>query len=556
MKRRTTKWASVMLAAALVTVTGCSKNQAAEPGEASGSSTEPVTLSVFSADPNPAWNNMQDEVGKKLTEKTGVTLKMEFPVGSSDQKIPLMVSSGEYPDMILPKGDPGKLVAADALVDLTDLIEQHAPNLKKVYGKYMKRLRWSTEDPSIYILPISPVDQEYFDAGGGFELQHAVVKELGYPKIRTVQDYENAIKTYKEKHPTIDGKPTIGLSLNADDWHIMISVTNPAFLTTGAPDDGEYYIDPKTYEAKFHYFRPEEKEYFRWLNHMNDIGLIDPESFVQKYDQYKAKIASGRVLGLIDQDWDYQEAQNALRKEGKFERTYGHYPVTLNESFKDHSFQDTGYLAGYGIGITKSAKDPVRAIKFLDYLASDEGQVLINWGIEGMHYKVENGKRVIPPDVLDKKVNDANNFNKASGIGSYYISGRYGDGVKDSTGNTYTTTTVEQKIASYSEADKETLKAYGATTWKDLFPKKEEFPVKPWGAAWSIPVEPDSNVNVTYNKAKTIVWKRIPEAILAKPEQFDAIYDGMLQELDKVGVKKMEQEYTELVKERAKLFNE
>ncbi|AEI39012.1 ABC transporter substrate-binding protein [Paenibacillus mucilaginosus] len=556
MMRRSTKWVSVMLAAALVTVTGCSKEPAAEPGQASGSGTDPITMSVFSADPNPAWNNMQDEVGKKLTEKTGVTLKMEFPVGSSDQKIPLMVSSGEYPDMILPKGDPGKLVAADALLDLTDLIEQHGPNLKKVYGKYMKRLRWSTEDPSIYILPISPVDQEYFDAGGGFELQHAVVKELGYPKIRTVKDFENAIKAYKDKYPTIDGKPTIGLSLNADDWHIMISVTNPAFLTTGAPDDGEYYIDPKTYEAKFHYFRPEEKEYFRWLNHMNNIGLIDPESFVQKYDQYKAKIASGRVLGLIDQDWDYQEAQNVLRKEGKFERTYGHYPVTLNESFKDHSFQDTGYLAGYGIGITKSAKDPVRAIKFLDYLASDEGQVLINWGIEGVHYKVENGMRVIPPDVLDKKVNDANNFAKTSGIGQYYISARYGDGVKDPTGSTYTTTTVEQKIASYSEADKETLKAYGATTWKDLFPKKEEFPVKPWGAAWSIPVEPDSNVNVTYNKAKTIVWKRIPEAILAKPEQFDAIYDGMLQELDKVGVKKMEQEYTELVKERVKLFNE
>ncbi|MCZ8524007.1 MULTISPECIES: ABC transporter substrate-binding protein [Paenibacillus] len=556
MKKRSAKWLSVMVAAALVTVTGCAKEPAAGPGQASGSGTEPMTLSVYSADPNPTWNNMQDEVGKKLTEKTGVTLKMEFPVGSADQKIPLMVSSGDYPDMILPKGDPGKLVAADALVDLTDLIEQHAPNLKKVYGKYMKRLRWSTEDPSIYILPISAVDQEYFDAGGGFELQHAVVKELGYPKIRTVQDYENAIKAYKEKYPTIDGKPTIGLSLNADDWHIMISVTNPAFLTTGAPDDGEYYIDPKTYEAKFHYFRPEEKEYFRWLNHMNSVGLIDPESFVQKYDQYKAKIASGRVLGLIDQDWDYQEAQNALRKEGKFDRTYGHYPVTLNESFKDHSFQDTGYLAGYGIGITKSAKDPVRAIKFLDYLASDEGQVLINWGIEGVHYKVENGKRVIPPDVLDKKVNDGNNFSKSTGIGQYFITGRYGDGVKDPSGNTYTTTTVEQKIASYSDADKETLKAYGATTWKDLFPKKEEFPVKPWGAAWSIPVEPDSDVNVIYNKAKTVVWKRVPEAILAKPEQFDAVYDGMLQELEKLNIKKMEEEYTKLVKERVKLFNE
>ncbi|PAE14500.1 hypothetical protein CHH91_19140, partial [Virgibacillus sp. 7505] len=76
------------------------------------------------------------------------------------------------------------------------------------------------------------------------------------------------------ENPTIDGQPTLGLSLLADDWRIMISTTNPAFYATGAPDDGEFYIDPDTYEATMHYRRAEEKEYFRWLNHMNDSGLL------------------------------------------------------------------------------------------------------------------------------------------------------------------------------------------------------------------------------------------------------------------------------------------
>ena len=35
---------------------------------------------------------------------------------------------------------------------------------------------------------------------------------------------------------------------------------------------------------------------------MNAEGLLDPESFVQQEDQYKAKISSGRVLGMIDAD--------------------------------------------------------------------------------------------------------------------------------------------------------------------------------------------------------------------------------------------------------------
>ena len=76
-------------------------------------------------------------------------------------------------------------------------------------------------------------------------------------------------------------------------------------------------------------------------------------------------------------------------------------------------------MSGYGVGITTNAKDPVRAIKFLDYLASEEGQVLTNWGIEGKQYNVVDGKRIIPQDVNNKKINDAANFQKETGIGLY-----------------------------------------------------------------------------------------------------------------------------------------
>jgi putative aldouronate transport system substrate-binding protein len=96
------------------------------------------------------------------------------------------------------------------------------------------------------------------------------------------------------------------LSLLADDWRYLITVTNPAVFATGGPDDGEWYIDSTTKKAVLHHTRPEEKEYFRWLNHMYHSGLLDKESFVQKYDQYQAKISSGRVVGLIDAKWEYQ----------------------------------------------------------------------------------------------------------------------------------------------------------------------------------------------------------------------------------------------------------
>jgi putative aldouronate transport system substrate-binding protein len=569
MTRKTSKLSAVLLSVTMLAglLAGCgssSKDNTKEPAantgnkqETAAEDTSPIKFTFFSEDPSPNWNKMQDDVGKAITAKTGVTLDAEFAVGDPSQKVALIATSGQYPDLISAKGDISKMVDAGAMLDLTDLIDKYAPHIKKMMGDQMNRLRYSNDDKAIYVIPsYAAVGQTSFNAGGGFELQHAVVKELGYPKIRTVQDFENAIKAYKEKHPTIDGKPTIGLTLNADDWHMYISVTNPAFLTTGAPDDGEYYIDPKTYKVTYHFRRPEEKEYFRWLNHMNAIGLLDPESFVQKYDQYKAKIATGRVLGLIDQDWDYGDGEKALKAAGKFDRGYGHYPVTLTEEYKDHSFQPTGFMGGWGVGITKSAKDPVRAIKFLDFLASDEGQVLTNWGIEGKHYNVENGKRVIPQDVNNRKINDATNFTKESGIGLYsLLSAHYGDGVKDPSGNYYTTNFPEQIVAGFNDVEKETLKAYGATTWKDLFPKEDEFPVKPWGAAWNISVPGDSEVTVLAAKMKDITWKRIPEAILTKPENFDAVWDAYMKELDKAGVAKLETGYEQFVKDRVELWS-
>ncbi|ANY68214.1 ABC transporter substrate-binding protein [Paenibacillus sp. BIHB 4019] len=563
------KWLSLTLSAALLVglLAGCSGNNKegntgnnVNTGNIEGESLDSITFSLYSADESPNWQKMQDAVGKEITKATGVTLDGEFAVGDSSQKISLIAASGEYPDMINPKGELSKLVEAGAMLDLTDLIEKHAPNIKKMFGDEMKRLRYSNEDKAIYVIPTySAAGGGPFETDGGFKLQHRVVKELGYPKIETVQDFENAIKAYLEKHPTDEnGNPNIGLTLNADDWRILISVTNPAFWATGAPDDGEYNINIETQEVIYHYRRPEEKEYFRWLNHMYLEGLLDSNSFVQKYDQYKAKIASGRVLGLIDQVWDYADAENALKAEGKLEYGYGRYPVALSDKYKDGSLWPTGFMAGWGIGITVDNPDPVRAIKFLDYLASEEGQILLNWGVEGQHYNVENGKRVIPTVVNDKKKNDPTGFQKESGIGFYtYLGARYGDGVLDSTGNYYTTNFPDQIIASQNEAEKETLAAYGVKTWLELFPQPKEFPVRPWGAAWNITVPADSETNVLQERMmRDITWKRIPQAIMAKEGEFDAIWDTYQKDLIDAGVEKMETGYEALVKERVSLWND
>ncbi|MBD3922298.1 extracellular solute-binding protein [Paenibacillus sp. PR3] len=556
---------SLLALSVVVALTGCSSNKGssttegthAEEGSTSGTSLKPITLTYFSEDSSTNWNNMKDEVGKVIAEKTGVTLDAEFAVGDPVQKISLIAATGNYPDLIAAKADVGKLVDAGAILDLTDLIDKHAPNIKKMLGDKLVRTKYSLDDQAIYAIPTwSSVDEKKFKTDGGFELQHRVVKEAGYPEIRTVKDYEKVIQDYIAKHPTDEnGNKNIGLSLNADDWH-MYQVTNSGFQTTGGPDDGEYYIDQETHQATYHFRRPEEKEYFRWLNHMNDIGLLDPESFVQKTDQFKAKVASGRVLGLADPEWDYGDGQNALKAAGKFDQTYGHYPVTMSKDYKDTNFWPAGFDGGYGISISSKTKDPVRAIQFLDYLASEEGQILVNWGIEGKHYTYENGKRTIIPEVQQRMDKDGAAFQKESGIGLYWnMMVHYGDGIKDSTGNFFTRNYPEMLTATYNEAEKETLKGYGIDHWKDLFPSEEEFQPRAYGAAYTMSLPNDDPAVILGAKMKDITWKRIPQAVMSKPEQFDAIWDAYMADLEKAGVEEMEASYTKHIQDRIKLWS-
>jgi putative aldouronate transport system substrate-binding protein len=561
-KKKARALAAGVLASTLLVAAGCSGNgggngengEGNAPGNEAGG-VKPFTATVYSASTNGSWDEMQSRIGKQITEKTGATLKIEFPVGSATaQKIPLMISSGEYPDMIIPEKDMGKLVDAGAMIDLRPLIDEYGPNIKKVYGDYMNRLVWSKDDDAIYFLPYAGVGGEQLEANGGFQIQHRVLKELGYPELKTIEDYENAIRTYLDQNPTTDGQPTIGMTLNAGEWQIKLSTTNPAFSVTGGSDDGEFQIDDDTHEAVYHYMRPQEKEYFRWLNHLFNTGILDKDSFTQKYDQYKSKVSTGRVLGIIDQVWDYYDAEQVLKKEGKFDQTYARFPVTMDASIKRKDTQSTGYLAGYGIGITTSSKHPEELIKMLDYMASDEGQVLRNWGIEDVDYKVESGARVIPQEIQDKKSNDASNYAKESGIGNYNFAPMYGDGVLDPSGSPYTTNFKSQIIAAYSDADRETLSHYGAERYLDLWPQADEFPVKAWGAAWNIPKETGSEVDVLAKKADEIMKKRIPEAIMAKPEQFDAIWDNFMKDLDKMGIQKVNEHMTQLVKDRVELW--
>ena len=559
MKKR--KLLSLVMAITLTATTfvGCGKKSGESSSDTpilDGMDKTPITLTFFNCDLTEDWD-FTDEVAKKITELTGVTLEITHPVAGDTQAIPLMIASGEYPDLIFAKGDTAKLIDAGAIIKLDDMIEEKGENLKALYGDQLDRLRASSDDPSIYTVGTYGVSVKVFEPGGTLQIQHDVLKELGYPEIKTIYDYEEAIKSYIEANPTTeDGQQRIGLSLMASDWRWLITTGNIASAAIGIPDDGQFKVDDETGETTYKFTIPEIKEYFQWLNHMNDIGLLDPESFTQKEDTYKAKISSGRVIGLSDAAWDYSDAETTLKAEGKVGSTYARLPVTVSEEYVDQSLKDYGFGGGWGIAISESCENKERAFEFLDWMASDEAQVLLNWGIEGEHYTVnEDGKREVLPEIQEQKNTDPD-FSKKTGIGAYiYPFPQRGVGAIDSTGNSYTTTTLENVIANYNEAQKETLAGYGISNFTELFTSDEELGISKHGQVWQYTIPSDSDIAIIQQKCDDYIQQAVTQAILGKPENFDKAWDEIQKTLKSYGVDKLNEEMTKLTKERLELWN-
>lgn len=541
----------IMTGSLLMGLYGCSAAESTvavdtQQQENTQESLDPVTFTFYSADGlEDTWT---DPVAQTITEKTGVTLKMDYPADSNDSRIELMVATGEYPDFVFAKGSVSALIRNDALIDMSDLIDEYGPNIKKLYGDEYENLRYSSEDPSIYQLCSDKVQEETLETSGTAQLQWAVLQENQYRVPYTLEEYTQMIRDYMEKYPMINGKPTIGISIVCSDWHWYTMLSNPSGYMNGSADNGQWIVDDEKQEVYYKHAADGQKEYFKWLNEMYNEGILDPEFATQTHEDFVLKVAEGRVLGLLDEEWDYTSAEISLRADGQEEHTYAGLPVTIDRSVKCPSLKQQNLAVGWGIGITKSCKDPVRAVRFLDWLCSDEAQILLNWGIEGVdYYYDENGKRCITEEDLEASRKDTN-YSERTGVGfRVYPYPSYGNQSVDSTGNSYSKSSREMVKEGYDEMEKEALKAWNVDMLTDIFPQKEEFSKDAYSPLWAMTL-PDELEEMLV-ALDNVSWKGLIECVVSPADDFDAKWDELQQNLKDAGLEKADREMTALLRD-------
>lgn len=518
---------------------------------------DPITFTAYTTHNLtnvPAWGD--DPVSAIILEKTGVTLEIEYTIDNSAEKLGLMLSAGDYPDLLLSINNDtvAQYAESNALVVLDDFIEQYGENVKEVFGEKLGAMR-SENDGNIY-----GFNREYGQIGAdslvNMQVQIALLEEFGYPQINYLSELTDLIEQYIAMYPQIEGQDTIGLMSPASGWVFNICFNNAALRASGYQDDGNYFIDPETLEASLGITTDSAKKYLQWVNDLYRKGLFDLESFNLDMATANEKLASGRILAISAPTWFTGQGETALRNAGMEDRGYAKIPLFIDQEAKAksrlHFFDPYGSWKSV---ITTNCADPERAFRFFDTMWSEEMQILCNWGVEGTNYTLDaDGKRVMNTiDLTEYTSNEFYRQNTGVMLYNYWTCGAY---VADSTGQYINPFQIPENVrAGYTDKELEALAAYdsNAVIWRDLSPD----PIaSAWGYAWKLTLPTDSDGAIAEVKVEQeIRAAAVYELVTAASEEaFESAWAAFVKACDDAGIAAREAEITEAIKTRMELW--
>ncbi|MCQ2597285.1 MAG: hypothetical protein MJ181_05495 [Treponema sp.] len=507
---------------------------------------------------------------KWIEENFGVTFNWDILVGDKDQKIGVLIASGDLPDMV--EVDSEKFQGAGCLIDLKPLVEKYGPNLMKHYAPAWKKMidQDSEKDASgkivkehIYSLPnygvINGADQNASYNQNGFWIQKRVLKEFGYPEVKTVDQYFDLIEKYLAKHPETDGAKTIGFNIITADWEAF-NLWNPPNFLAGYPNDGNGHVTKEggKYVYTDNFADANAERWFKLANGYFQRGLIDPASFTDNRDQYYAKIAQGRVLGMFIQGWQFMyDAENTIKASGNYDRTYVALPVVFDETIKPHYRDLTlpNLQRGYGITTKCGEKKAIEIIKFLDEILEEKNQKRLYWGVEGEDYMIDadgsvTGQKGAPYYTAEQRDRTSDNNYTLKNKAQLFteeapkIEGSFSDGYPNSIANT------KYEIAQFMKPiDIELLDAYKVNSYAALVDANPPQNAG-WYPMWQCNPSPENDglehdAAVAMTGFETLQRKYLPMMIMGKPADFDKTwkeYTAQMKPLTEVYNKFMQQQ--------------
>jgi len=436
---------------------------------------EIVDFTMFIGMPGSEIND-GNEIQEIIAKKTGVRVKETWLTGqTTEEAVGTILASGDLPDFIN-GGDASKqLYEADVLVPWDDYIEKY-PNIKEFFSD----AEWDMfrmDDGKIYWAnPFTNSYGENRETGHNdeaFWVQCRVLEWAGYPKIETLDEYFDVLEKFYAENPTFEGNPVIPYTILCEDWRYFCLENAPEFLD-GYPNDGSVIVDVDNMKIVDYNTTPTAKMYFNKLNEEYNKGMIDKEFATQTYDEYIAKLSTGCVLGMCDQNWDFNYTiQDVFKQQGLDEKGCNYVPLGLvaEKGMENqwHAYGDTLNNSS-GLAVTTSCSDPDKAFQFISDLLEQDIHDLRYWGVEGVDYLVDDdGMYYRTPEMRTKAADTAYQASHLC-VYSYFL--QWLGTSKDGKNAMQPQQQTSEFFAGLAEPLRKTFEAYGAENYPDMIGSK------------------------------------------------------------------------------------
>lgn len=375
--RKSFKQTAALAAAALMLGTGMN-TQAVKAEE------DKPTLTVWAYWTNSdLYSDQGDwEYWQAIEEACNVNLEFLDSSGGKDA-LSLLAGTDDLPDIIIDydgtfPGGVQKMLMDGSIISLNELMDNGSlPNFKAYLESDpdVDKLCKNNEGEYAWVPMIRTPDSPLVFNGN--MIRQDWLDELGLEMPTTLDEMEQVLLAFKDQKGCDAGFSFIygNYSLIVNSFGIMEGM----------------YVDA---DNKVH-FGAIEDEYLDFLTLFNDWmnkGIIDPDGFTQDADSFFAKVASGRT-GLV---WGY--TGGTLGKIQTMEETtpemdFEPMPNPVQNEGDTFAVDQSSYrVNNIGGTISATCKNPEAAARVLDYNFSEEGNMLANYGKEGVTYEMVNGK--------------------------------------------------------------------------------------------------------------------------------------------------------------------
>lgn len=328
-----------------------------------------------------------------IEEATGAKINVEWALKTDfDTRVNTVLASNDIPDVIM-GANYLNLLEQGAIIPLDDyMTEENTPNLLKVLNEEDYAFMRNVADGCIYEIP-SVFD---FPPINSWVIRTDWLKQLGMMELKTWEDWLTYWRGILTNDMNGNGDPNDEMPIACNYKYLRTS-----FIPTSTATDYFCVTDDGTYTV--YYESPKFQNYLETMASLYAEGILKSENFTASTGDLKT-IATSGIGGtmLTAAEWSMTITQ-ALR-ETTPDASFECVPPIVTP-LGDQVINARAKISGRGVITVAGEEKAADIMKLFDYLYSEEGKNLMNFGIEGVHHEVVNGEMKLLSPYVDSFVN-------------------------------------------------------------------------------------------------------------------------------------------------------